>query len=382
MSAAPQTIPRPTRRTRVPDSARRAPQCTAGADGAPPTLGTRLAWLAAATALFLFSYGGCLWFTAQRAAVPSFYFAWERHIPYVPWMIWPYLSIDLFFLGSFFVCRRRDELSALGRRLILATVLAAACFLCFPLRYGFAVPPTEGFLGGVIGAFRTFDRPFNLAPSLHIAFRSILWVVYVRHAKGALRPAVKVWFVLVGLSTLLVYQHHVIDVVGGLFLAMLCLHLIPETRLPFPCGAPRYDVAAAFTAGAVACVVAAGLIGGWSYLSLWPALSLTLVACAYFTGDADLFRKREGGRLPRSTRIVHAPYLLGHRIAWWLQHRRRRPISPITPRLAIGRKLMPEEVEALAPTAVVDLTAEFSAVPSPADHAVPRPWLHLALPEV
>jgi len=37
-----------------------------------------------------------------------------------------------------------------------------------------------------------FDQPYNLAPSLHIALRSLLWGIYVRHTRGLLRIGVQV----------------------------------------------------------------------------------------------------------------------------------------------------------------------------------------------
>ena len=47
------------------------------------------------------------------------------------------------------------------------------------------------------------DLPFNLAPSLHIALRSLLWVIYVPHiGSWLLRNAVRIWFLLIGLSGL------------------------------------------------------------------------------------------------------------------------------------------------------------------------------------
>ena len=47
--------------------------------------------------LFLIVYGWCNWITAQRHDVGTLYFEWERFIPFVPLMIVPYMSIDLFF---------------------------------------------------------------------------------------------------------------------------------------------------------------------------------------------------------------------------------------------------------------------------------------------
>jgi hypothetical protein len=345
----------------------------------PPRLAARLLWLAFCTTLFLVLYGACLFVTAHRADVPTLHFQWERHIPYLPWMIWPYMSIDLFFLGSFFVVRTRAELAALGRRFALATVVAAICFLLFPLRYAFPVPDTPGLLGRMIGWFRGFDRPYNLAPSLHIAFRAIVWVSFVRHTRGALRFGVKTWFILIGVSTLLVYQHHVIDVLTGHMLGLLCLYLIPETRSHATRCAPRRGVATAYALAALAVTAVAIVMGGWFYLLLWPAAAFALVATAYFSGDPDVFRKRDG-RLPTSARVVLFPYLLSRHIAWCLQSRGRAAASPITPRLTIGRRLSRREVDALDATTLIDLTAEFDAARRAGMHTVSLPLLDLTLP--
>jgi membrane-associated phospholipid phosphatase len=37
-----------------------------------------------------------------------------------------------------------------------------------------------------------------------------------------------VWFVLIGFSTLLTYQHHFVDIVGGFVLAAICFYLFRE----------------------------------------------------------------------------------------------------------------------------------------------------------
>src|SRR5260370_9194308 len=43
--------------------------------------------------LFLVVYGGCNWITARRGNVGVFYFQWERAIPFVPFLVLPYMSI-------------------------------------------------------------------------------------------------------------------------------------------------------------------------------------------------------------------------------------------------------------------------------------------------
>jgi hypothetical protein len=70
--------------------------------------------------LFLIVYGWCNWITAQRHDVGTLYFEWERFIPFVPLMIVPYMSIDLFFVAAPFLCRTDRELHAFSNRIVAA----------------------------------------------------------------------------------------------------------------------------------------------------------------------------------------------------------------------------------------------------------------------
>ena len=54
-------------------------------------------------------------------------------------------------------------------------------------------------------------------------------------ARPWLRTAAWGWFTLIGVSTLLVYQHHVIDLLGGFLVAVVCCRLIPEKSADAPC---------------------------------------------------------------------------------------------------------------------------------------------------
>ena len=187
-------------------------------------------WLLLLGPGFFLVYGGCNAINSHRDNVGSFYFAWERSIPFVPLMVIPYMSIDLFFAGSFFLCRTRSELRVHAWRIALAIGISAAGFLLFPLRYGWPRPAVEGWLGSLFAPLNTLDRPYNLCPSLHISLRALLWNVYGRHLRAwpAVRGLCAGWFVLVAASTLLIYQHHVIDLLGGMLVAVFCQRVIRE----------------------------------------------------------------------------------------------------------------------------------------------------------
>ena len=136
--------------------------------------------------MFFVVYGWCNAFTAQRADVGTFYFGWEKRIPFVPVMVVPYLSIDLFFAGSFFLCRDKATLRAHALRIVLAIIISAIGFLLFPLRFGWARPAVSGWLGTLFAPLNALDQPYNLCPSLHISLRTMLWhVLQPEHPRPA-----------------------------------------------------------------------------------------------------------------------------------------------------------------------------------------------------
>ena len=176
--------------------------------------------------LFLVVYGGCIWITARRHDVGVFYFAWERAVPFVPFMILPYMSIDLFFVAAPFFFSSERALKIFALRVGSAIVVAGICFLAFPLRYAFSEGHADGWLGALFDWFRGMDAPCNLFPSLHAALMVFLIDVYMRSLRGVARVVVIMWFVLIGLSPLLTHQHHVIDIIGGFVLAAACFYFI------------------------------------------------------------------------------------------------------------------------------------------------------------
>ncbi|HJT46286.1 MAG TPA: hypothetical protein VJ721_08465, partial [Chthoniobacterales bacterium] len=199
---------------------------------APDVRSTKQALLTSVglSALFLIVYGGCNWITTRRGDVGKLYFRWERNIPFLRFMILPYLSIDLLFVGAPFLFRTTHELRLLWARIAFVIVIAGVCFLLFPLRFAFDRPPATGWLGMIFDWFRGVDAPHNLAPSLHATLMLILLDVYLRHNRGMIRTLLIIWFVAIGLSPVLTYQHHVIDIVTGFILGGCSFYLFRDDR--------------------------------------------------------------------------------------------------------------------------------------------------------
>lgn len=325
----------------------------------------RLTWKALASlglgALFLIVYGWCNWFTAQRANVPTLFFEWERSIPFVPLMIIPYMSIDLFFVTAPFLCRSNRELVAFSKRMAAALLIAGLCFLLFPLRFAFERAPLGGWLGAFFDLFQRIDRPYNLLPSLHIALCIILAEKFLRHTRGLLRQALIIWFVLIGLSAVLTYQHHVMDVLAGFALGAYCLYFFPESAACLPV-VPNRRVGSYYLVGAFIVASLVALFWPWGAFLIWPTVSLGLAAAAYFGAGPGIFQKRDG-RLPWTTWWALGPVLLGQEISRLYYRRQCRAWDELTPQVWIGSVLSRGEAAAAVRegvTAVLDLTAEFS----------------------
>lgn len=325
---------------------------------------TRLAQLAASlglSALFLIIYGWCNWFTSQRANVPTLFFEWERSIPFVPLMIVPYMSIDLFFVTAPFLCGSKRELATVVKRMASALFVAGLCFSFFPLRFAFARYPVDGWLGAFFDWFQGIDRPYNLLPSLHIALCVILSELYARHTRGFFRFASNLWFVLIGFSAVLTYQHHLLDVVGGFALGAYCLYFIREPTPPLPINGNR-RVGSGYAVGALLLAGLMFVLWPWGALLIWPVVSLSIAGIAYFGAGPGIFRKRDG-RLPWTAWWAQGPVLLGQEISRLYYRRQCRAWDELTPRIWIGSVLSHGESVAAVRggvTAVLDLTAEFS----------------------
>jgi protein-tyrosine phosphatase len=311
--------------------------------------------------LFLAVYSSCNWIAAHRAHVGSIYFEWERHIPFVSWMILPYMSLDLFFIGAPFLCRTNNELRVFSRRIVAAILVAGIFFLIFPLRFAFPRPDANGWLGVLFNWFRGMDAPYNLLPSLHAALLLLVADVYARHLRGSARIAAISWFVLIGFSPIFTYQHHVIDIASGFVLAAYCFYFLPDRRFVLPV-TKNGRIGAYYGTGAAMLFGLAPLFWPWGAGLVWPAIALAIVAGSYFGAGPGIFRKTHG-RLPWSTRFALAPCLAGQYLSLLYYKEQCRPWDAVTPQVWIGRRLSRRETKRAlrsGVTAVLDLSAELS----------------------
>lgn len=170
-----------------------------------------LAWFGL---IFAVCYGGASWWTSTLPGpLPSWAFAFEQRVPFVPWASVVYLTITPVLLLSPWILRERTPMFAFA--LSIQTLIAALFFIVFPQGEAWARPPVSGW------AFRLADAmnlSHNNFPSLHVAFA-------VSAAWAYRRVGWSVWAVAVALSTWLMWEHPLADILGGIALAVLVMRV-------------------------------------------------------------------------------------------------------------------------------------------------------------
>lgn len=322
-------------------------------------------WLLFLGPFFFLVYGFCDWYAAHLPAVPAYFYEWERAIPFVPAAIVPYFTIDILYAAAPFICRDRRELNIHAWRIIAAILISAVGFIAFPLRYSFAHPAVDGFSGFLFSALFSIGEWHNQAPSLHMSLLVVVWACFARQAEGRWRWLLHGWCVVIGVSVLLVRQHHFIDIWAGLLVGAVCLYALPQAprrweKLQFSDEPQRHRLAVRYLSGALACALAGVVLGGYAWWLLWPAAALLLVSLAYFGLGVAVFQKVDG-RQSWPARMLLAPYLLGAWISYRLHTGSTPAMHAVAPGVFLGRWPRADDLNGCSPAAVLDLTAEFSA---------------------
>ncbi len=185
--------------------------------------------LTVCTLVFATVYSLCTQYASSLDDVPSLVFDFERSIPFMPLSIIPYMASGLFFCLVFFTCKDKRQLKILTWRMLFVILTAGICYMTVPLRFSLIKPDVNNSILQLPFSFlKAVDSPFNQSPSLHIAFAFIFWSVFRDLSKW--RNFLMIWLILLGISTLTTYQHHVIDILSGAILAHFSFIIIPYRK--------------------------------------------------------------------------------------------------------------------------------------------------------
>lgn len=169
---------------------------------------------------FFSIYPACNWLTSTREYTYKLYLQSELDIPLVQEFIWIYLSMYILFLTPPFFLNN-NQLIILGKRLVAATILSGLLFVIIPTELGFLrVIPDGAVYNSLYNSLFTIDLPHNMAPSLHIVYSSLFLFALINAIDSLkLQLFFGNWLILICAATIFVHQHHIIDVVSGLFIA-------------------------------------------------------------------------------------------------------------------------------------------------------------------
>lgn len=358
--------------------------------------------------LFQLTYPYTAAYAASLATVPSFVFGFEQHIPFIPWMILPYMSSGLFFCLVPFYCWQKKELLCYAKRFTFVTLIAALCFLLFPLRFSFDRPQVENPLFTIFFCFlKEYDSPFNQAPSLHVAFACLFWSVLRWKFNGWKKIILGIWLLMMGLGTLTVYQHHVIDLLTACLLVQVSFILFPNAieqqhglrqksgqgrrfshdrrsdednseGVNSNIADERYERRILPTRNQQ--LANSYYLIGWLFLLLalcceayalpliafaWVALVCFAVGYNYLCGNAR-FLKDHQGRIPLIKKVFYAPYQFAYRLMWrFFRKKNNPPLMELLPRCYVGPRLNDSDLEAMGldrDLVVFDLAAELEDI--------------------
>ncbi|MEY5145443.1 MAG: hypothetical protein RL745_812 [Actinomycetota bacterium] len=171
--------------------------------------------------------------------------AWlDEQIPLVPAFVVPYLS----FHPLVMVVVPLLSLRFGGRKAFLVNGIAIMVSqLCLDVAYFFfqtQIPRTKTPGNDVFGWILTHvvygnDQPLNGFPSNHVTWTVVSMIALWRIRKSIPRAGVvlQVWFLLIIPATVLLQQHYIIDIYGGIFVAFTaywaCMFAIEKPNLEF-----------------------------------------------------------------------------------------------------------------------------------------------------
>jgi membrane-associated phospholipid phosphatase len=145
-------------------------------------------------------------------------------IPLVPVMVIPYLSL-IPLIGVAAIVFAIADVRRVQALALAVTVALLVSYLVYALAQSYVIRPYPGGGGWLTTTVRhvyALDRPYNDFPSLHTSLSAIVAVLW-RRINQRTGAVVAVWCGLIVASTVLIHQHYLADVAGGLIVAWLAI---------------------------------------------------------------------------------------------------------------------------------------------------------------
>ena len=185
-------------------------------------IGKKMLLYVAMAMLFFGGYRYIAEITAARSGATSFLTPIDEAIPLYPWFVFPYMSLYVFFWLPVIVSRNitlRDFWTIAGATAGTFAV-AFTVYAIVPSSYPRpTISPDTSFVYYVLAeALYRFDLPNNTLPSTHAAVVTILLAATRRKFGRRTYAIYALWGVSILISTVIVKQHYLVDLVSGIIL--------------------------------------------------------------------------------------------------------------------------------------------------------------------
>lgn len=169
-------------------------------------------------------------FTEGRPVHTLYIFEWERRIPFRPEFVWIYLSIYPTFLLPFLFIRDQDFFRIFSLAYITVMFVCYVTYLIYPVTIERPAFAEDCFSTWALGIIYRADKPWNCFPSMHVAMSLLaaLTILEVHHVRGLLTLLLTV---AIAASTVLIKQHYILDVLGGMALTLVIYFVYFRRRI-------------------------------------------------------------------------------------------------------------------------------------------------------
>jgi membrane-associated phospholipid phosphatase len=180
---------------------------------------------------FVLVYVGTDVLAARHTYRARLHFEAELRLPFLPAMVLGYLSIYPLFWSAPFILRNAREIRALGFTLAVVIFVGGIGFVLLPADVLYPPSPELGIWAAPVRFARQVALRHNFIPSLHVALSAVCAFAYAEHAGPVGKLTWGPWSLVIALSTLLLHQHYVVDVVAGYVVAWAGFRWVYQARL-------------------------------------------------------------------------------------------------------------------------------------------------------
>ena len=164
---------------------------------------------------------------SYNAPYPTLNMEFEASIPFVSNIIFPYLSYFVVAIFIFVLPHKREKLAIYMFRFFFVAMITFTIFLVYPFENAFTRPTEEySMFKGILYFLLNQDLRYNQMPSFHISLALLYALIIIDFYKSKLIHLLAIlWFFMICTSVLLMFQHHIADIVSAVILVAICVYI-------------------------------------------------------------------------------------------------------------------------------------------------------------